>query len=175
MTCVYIISNGQGQVKIGRSADPKKRLGQLQTGSPFKLEILWSHNCRYQFIADAIEAMLHEHVRSYGLQGEWFDRAAINALPDEIKKAIDRRSSISIGQFDARTQCHVLDWGYQRVRLRGLLYMPKNECCDMRGCIETFQDIDPNVREIHTFAGGEASVRYARAHPNSSWRVIYQA
>ena len=41
MDHLYIIqSDISGAMKIGRSKNPKKRLKQLQTGSPYKLKLL---------------------------------------------------------------------------------------------------------------------------------------
>jgi hypothetical protein len=40
--------------------------------------------------------------------------------------------------------------------------MDEGNCCDMRGCIELFERIDPEVRTIYTFAGDEPDTIYKR-------------
>jgi hypothetical protein len=65
---VYFIQSGcHGPIKIGRGADPEKRLKELQTGSPQPLFLLGSivgapHN----------EGRLHHHFRGSQMRGEWF-------------------------------------------------------------------------------------------------------
>jgi hypothetical protein len=38
---IYVIKNQTGRVKIGRAADCKQRLADLQTGNPEKLSFAW--------------------------------------------------------------------------------------------------------------------------------------
>jgi hypothetical protein len=40
--------------------------------------------------------------------------------------------------------------------------MPPITCCDMVGCIKLFQAIDPKVRSIETYAGGQRDTFYER-------------
>ncbi len=55
-----------GPIKIGRTAsDPKKRLRELQTGSPEPLRIV------HVFDGDH-ERELHDRLSAYRLHGEWF-------------------------------------------------------------------------------------------------------
>lgn len=54
-------------------------------------------------------------------------------------------------QFDERLQCHVRAIAYDLTTRTGWLELPDMDCTDMRGAIEFFKDIDPNVRRI--FAG----------------------
>ena len=40
--------------------------------------------------------------------------------------------------------------------------MPPVTCCDMEGCINLFRAIDPGVRRIETYAGGQCDTFYWR-------------
>ncbi|UOR07475.1 GIY-YIG nuclease family protein [Hymenobacter aerilatus] len=62
----YVIeAEGLNMVKIGRAINVRSRLKQLQTGSPAKLYLLYS-------VAEDIEAELHQLLRFYRAEGEWF-------------------------------------------------------------------------------------------------------
>jgi predicted GIY-YIG superfamily endonuclease len=65
---VYVVGNEE-HVKIGRSADPRRRLSGFQTGSPTELRLL-------HLIAtpDAarLEAALHARYAQHRTHGEWF-------------------------------------------------------------------------------------------------------
>jgi hypothetical protein len=60
------------RVKIGKSRDPKARLKELQTGSPYPLDILGTIKCRDQSHADRLEKELHRYFATYRKNGEWF-------------------------------------------------------------------------------------------------------
>jgi hypothetical protein len=84
---LYIIqSSNNGCFKIGRSKHPKKRLKQLQTGSPFELKII--------LVIDnegRKEKSLHKRFpkREINCKGEWFDFDLMGYLPDNITEMID--------------------------------------------------------------------------------------
>ena len=65
---IYFIQCGEnGPIKIGQSDNPKERLEQLQTGSPYKLKLLWVYKGD-QFTEQEIQdkfTLLH-------IRGEWF-------------------------------------------------------------------------------------------------------
>ncbi len=87
---LYIIqSDVTGMIKIGRSKDPVKRLKQLQTGNPNKLKLIatfekegWKEN------------ILHERLRPFRLQGEWFSYDCVGSIPDVYYE------KIIFGSFD---------------------------------------------------------------------------
>lgn len=63
---IYFISNGT-YTKIGKADEPEKRLKELQTGCPEKLEI--------KLVIDGgedKERMLHKALNKYRYRGEWF-------------------------------------------------------------------------------------------------------
>jgi hypothetical protein len=66
---VYFIQCGSnGPIKIGFAKDPKKRVMQLQTGSPYKLNLLWA----YQSEDPADERDIHAEFEEYKIRGEWY-------------------------------------------------------------------------------------------------------
>ena len=84
---LYIIqSDITGAIKIGISKNPKNRLKQLQTGSPYKLKLLTIVNGRGD-----LERSLHKSLRTYkqSCKGEWFDFECTGSLPDWLSETID--------------------------------------------------------------------------------------
>ena len=77
----YIGNREQLIVKIGYTRDEKslnERLISLQTGNPYKLEIIDTREgCRY------IESQLHLQLKEHNLTGEWF------TLNDEVLKSVN--------------------------------------------------------------------------------------
>lgn len=66
---VYVIhATGTSLIKLGYSTNPQKRLSELQTASPHKLQILasWPGN-------RAREKRLHRHMAQFRREGEWFE------------------------------------------------------------------------------------------------------
>lgn len=66
---VYVVGRGEPDdpVKIGWSATPEKRLGELQVGSPHVLQLLDKHPG-----PDDLERFLHDRFAPFRLHGEWF-------------------------------------------------------------------------------------------------------
>jgi hypothetical protein len=65
---IYVIRNDRdGFLKIGFSDDPMKRLKQLQTATPYKMELV----AVFEGERD-LEAAIHRHLRHHRLSGEWF-------------------------------------------------------------------------------------------------------
>lgn len=61
-------------MKIGYAADPIKRLGGLQTGSPAKLELVGAYRFYRSDFAKLVERRVHDTLKKRGhrLHGEWF-------------------------------------------------------------------------------------------------------
>jgi hypothetical protein len=69
MSVYFIEAIGTNRVKIGHAEDPEKRLAELQTASPFDLQLLFS------FPGDeALEAQYHAKYAHLRVRpnGEWF-------------------------------------------------------------------------------------------------------
>lgn len=69
MSCVYFLQAGDGgPIKIGfTKGEPKARIKSLQTASPLKLILIGVANG-----SSVEEKLLHYHLRSYRVAGEWF-------------------------------------------------------------------------------------------------------
>jgi hypothetical protein len=64
------------------------------------------------------------------------------------------------GKSDKRLVCRVQQLSYDFRTWTGRLDFPAGNCCDMSGAISIFTAIDPDVRVIETFAGGNADTIY---------------
>ncbi len=80
---VYFIgrADGEGLVKIGYSADPQRRLGDLQTGSPVELAIIDTVPGSEDF-----EQELHARLSANRRHGEWFERHAALELLTQLRR-----------------------------------------------------------------------------------------
>lgn len=72
---LYVIQSSSGEVKIGRAADPRSRVKQLQTGSPrpLRLALVVEGGGGY-------ERAIHARLKDLRIQGEWFEAAALDAV-----------------------------------------------------------------------------------------------
>lgn len=64
---IYFITAGNKHVKIGYSANPEKRLKELQTGNPLKLKLVTTIPGSYE-----TEKALHLYFTRNKREGEWF-------------------------------------------------------------------------------------------------------
>ena len=84
---LYVIQTDiTGAIKIGISNNPKRRLRQLQTGSPYKLKLLTIVTGRGD-----LERSLHTSLKPYkkACKGEWFDFDCTGSFPDWLSEMID--------------------------------------------------------------------------------------
>lgn len=93
---VYVIGQEEGPCKIGISKDPARRAADLQTGCPFRLDVLHHVECRDYSEALWLENTLHEVHQDRRLIGEWFDMSAAEAVDAvcagfEIKRHFEDR------------------------------------------------------------------------------------
>lgn len=71
---VYLVQASNGYIKVGKSADPRKRLGGLRSGSPLPLNLLHVIKCQdWPYDAATIEEAIHVLLTPYHLHGEWFN------------------------------------------------------------------------------------------------------
>jgi hypothetical protein len=66
--------------------------------------------------------------------------------------------------------CQVNDLQYNFDTRTGILRMPKGNCCHAPECIAIFERIDPNVKEIKTFAGDKPDTSYVKS--SDGWQVF---
>lgn len=69
---VYVLFS-ENRFKIGMTKSPKKRIGNIQTASPFMVEVV-----AYQYSKDclALERWLHDEFSDKRVKGEWFSLSA---------------------------------------------------------------------------------------------------
>lgn len=78
-------------------------------------------------------------------------------------------------RFHPDLQCFVLELRYDYEQRIGIATLGNDQSCtDMSGCIKTFKAIDPEVRQIQTFAarGAKADVVYTRDN-EGKWNAGY--
>jgi len=79
----FIQSEKTGEIKIGRSKHPQKRLKNLQTGNPNILKIVAS----FEGLGWR-EKELHETLKEWRGSGEWFRYDCVGSIPKEIYELI---------------------------------------------------------------------------------------
>ncbi|MFE7116605.1 GIY-YIG nuclease family protein [Streptomyces sp. NPDC057654] len=84
---VYVIgAAGSTRVKIGTSTSPEKRLKELQTGNPDRLEVLWHTPGGRE-----LENLLHQAFAGHRAEGEWFDFGdvqPVGAIPAAVHQRL---------------------------------------------------------------------------------------
>ncbi len=79
-TYLYVIAESyEGPVKIGYSAQPEKRLKQLQTGASTKLNLCYQQSVKNNE-AKRIERMIHKTLGYKRSHGEWFNLSVEEAI-----------------------------------------------------------------------------------------------
>ncbi|MGY1503673.1 GIY-YIG nuclease family protein (plasmid) [Streptomyces sp. QTS52] len=100
---IYVIGALDSPVaKIGVSAAPERRLRQIQSMSPLRLEILWTCAGSYQ-----LEGRLHAHLSAYRSHGEWFDFQELDpvaVVQDAVNDVWEKPTSwlVATARVDAR-------------------------------------------------------------------------
>lgn len=80
-------------------------------------------------------------------------------------------------RFHDKLQCFVLELKYDYEQRIGIAILGNDQSCtDMSGCIETFKAIDPEVKQIQTYAdrGRRADVIYTRGN-EGKWYAGYKS
>jgi hypothetical protein len=79
---IYIIQAGKdGPVKIGITDKFSSRLVNLQVSCPYKIHVISViPNCTYQDEHD-----LHEKYKHFLIHGEWFEKAVLDFINEDIK------------------------------------------------------------------------------------------
>jgi DNA-binding XRE family transcriptional regulator len=76
---IYVIRAVGGPAKIGFACDPKKRMRQIQTTSPFSLRLVYILPCGGGNHRD-VEEHIHGELKAFQLTGEWFDVSDEDAI-----------------------------------------------------------------------------------------------
>lgn len=85
---IYVIGSNGPPYKVGISKDPKRRLKNIQTGHPHKLEILSIKETAFNK-TKLLETIIHRNINKYKTHGEWFD-IELETLLLEIDYALIR-------------------------------------------------------------------------------------
>lgn len=88
---VYAIASSDKTVKIGYSADPERRLRQLQTGHERRLALIHTEKVEPDR-APVLERLIHDANRHLRMTGEWFALTHQQAIA-EIQFAVIRYDS----------------------------------------------------------------------------------
>jgi hypothetical protein len=85
----FIQAKNTGLIKIGRTKNPDTRFRNLQTGNGEELRMIacfegWGWR----------EPSIHELLKRWRLQGEWFSVECVGSIPEDIYE------NIPIGAFD---------------------------------------------------------------------------
>jgi len=72
-SCIYLIEGLPSVFKIGKSRNVKSRLSSLQVGSPVTLKLVACIPCKYIWVPEQLEGLLHHHFREHRMHGEWFN------------------------------------------------------------------------------------------------------
>jgi len=105
----FITFSNRKFVKIGFSDNPEKRILELQTGNPYKLQLLHVISGNYE-----TEKGFHESLSKYRVRNsEWFKvkgelAASIEALtnPKTKKQIVDLRTFLQLGLKDNLIKKH---------------------------------------------------------------------
>lgn len=81
MSCsLYVIGREQGPVKVGISQKPHVRAYDLQTGCPYKIDLLFSAEFESRQQARAFETQVHGVLEDRRMASEWFNVEAWEAI-----------------------------------------------------------------------------------------------
>lgn len=72
---VYFVQCGSDKkppIKVGVASNIEKRLKSLQTGNPYKLELLCFIECSNSKEAYNLESFIHYELKNRRIRGEWF-------------------------------------------------------------------------------------------------------
>lgn len=92
---VYVVESDAGVVKIGRSAEPERRIRQLATASGAVLRL--RHTTPIREDASLVEALAHQALTHKRRAGEWFEvtsEEAVAAIGSALLE-IERRRDIA--------------------------------------------------------------------------------
>jgi hypothetical protein len=76
---IYVAKSDSGELKVGVSNDPERRIRELSTANPNAIELLVDSEVDK---AGKAERELHEQLQEYRTSGEWFD------VPESVEEAV---------------------------------------------------------------------------------------
>jgi len=101
----YLAFYGDGgeakYVKVGISRDPKRRVKDFVTGNPLRVQ--WAFAAEIEG-AREVELALHDHLRNYNTQGEWF---ALGGLTEpQVCAFVARMAEVASGVAGSQVVFH---------------------------------------------------------------------
>ncbi len=155
---VYFVREGiKGPIKIGRAAELKRRVGQLQTSNPVTLQLLgW-------LVAACdigLERDLHSRYANHRLRGEWF-----SISQDEVLRELQRSNGFVPKRGDAfEIISYDKDGVPEYAGVCSWADLEFYECCPFCGCLCGMHQVSEyplhscmNCGEILEFSGPGAS------------------
>ena len=85
-TCVYLIEDGRGNIKIGHSNDVSNRLKEFQTANSSNLKITKTYFFKSAAEAKSVEEALHKAFDKDRIRREWFRSSACDRIEDVIRQ-----------------------------------------------------------------------------------------
>lgn len=94
---LYAIEHPDGFHKIGEGSDPLKRLGSIQVGCPYRLDmwLLAHYLSPVSSIEDGLEDVVHARMEPYQFRGEWYD-ADPPVILREFNRAVNADQSATL-------------------------------------------------------------------------------
>lgn len=106
---IYVIGVESGPVKVGISSSPGSRLGAIQTGCHFKIDILYSRRCKDRDHALKNEKIFHDVYAEKRLVGEWFNIDADLAI-EAIETGFDIEDHLEQEEMKRRAAAVLNVW-----------------------------------------------------------------
>lgn len=90
---IYLIQvEGTDFTKIGFSENPKKRLSDLQTANPHKLNMIAMYqSVNHKTEVKLAERFLHKKFKGYNVRGEWFSCVNVDVVTDLLYEHFFKR------------------------------------------------------------------------------------
>lgn len=90
-TFVYLVGREEGPIKCGITSNLFSRLRSLQTGCPFRIQVIYVHTALVREMAAQIEGHFHRSHDTDRTEGEWFNITSEDAL-ESIDTIVDLNS-----------------------------------------------------------------------------------
>lgn len=89
--CVYFIQCGvNGPVKVGRSKNVRKRMGDMQIAVPYTLHYRIGLGVVEYELSKRIEKLIHEQFWSLNIRGEWFKPEILSEASKAFRRSTYR-------------------------------------------------------------------------------------
>lgn len=97
---VYFIKccDKKGFIKIGVAANVADRCSKLQTGNPYKLEVLATMKFSDRKKAYNAERTLHRIFKKHRIYGEWFSKVDMKWAEEFLNKQSSKETKIPVSQ-----------------------------------------------------------------------------